>query len=84
MRFLTLQRPSSEMSFNEFKTELVARAREFVNGVGKCRELIAEYCQEFILNDSVSPKFMPLVTFSQIDKLEEVEFRSFSFIPIRE
>lgn len=53
MRFLTLQRPPPEMSFREFKGELVDRAREFVQGSGKCRELIAHNMSEFIRDGSV-------------------------------
>jgi len=54
MRYLTLQRPPPEMSFKEFKSELVARAREFVKGSGKCRELIAVNMGDFIQDGSVS------------------------------
>jgi hypothetical protein len=53
MRFLTLQRPPPEMSFREFKAELVERAREFVQGSGRCRELIAHNMSEFIKDGSV-------------------------------
>ncbi|GAA5845671.1 hypothetical protein JCM5353_001257 [Sporobolomyces roseus] len=52
MRYLTLQRPPPEMSFKEFKSELVARAREFVKGSGKCRELIAVNMGDFIQDGS--------------------------------
>ncbi|GAA5931584.1 translation initiation factor eIF2B subunit alpha [Sporobolomyces koalae] len=48
LRYLTLQRPPPEMGFKEFKMELVARAREFVKGSGKCRELIAVNMSDFI------------------------------------
>jgi len=54
MRYLTLQRPPPEMSFDEFKKELVARAREFTKGSGKCRELIAVNMSDFIQDGSVS------------------------------
>lgn len=54
LRFLTLQRPPPEMSFREFKGELVGRAREFVKGSGKCREAIAENMADFIRDGSVS------------------------------
>lgn len=54
LRFLTLQRPPPEMSFQEFKEELVGRAREFVKGSGKCREVIAENMADFIRDGSVS------------------------------
>ena len=40
------------MSFSEFKTELVARARDFVNRSGKCRDLIAENTSNFIVDGS--------------------------------
>ncbi|GAA6060970.1 hypothetical protein JCM10212_006552 [Sporobolomyces blumeae] len=53
MRYLTLQRPPPEMSFHEFKTELVAKAREFVRGSGKCRELIAVNMGDFIQDGNV-------------------------------
>lgn len=53
LRFLTLQRPPPEMSFPEFKSELVSRAREFVNGSGKCRDLIAQNTSDFIVDGSV-------------------------------
>lgn len=53
MRFLTLQRPPPEMSFNEFKSELVEKAREFVRGSGRCREAIAEHMAEFIRDGNV-------------------------------
>ncbi|GAA5947413.1 hypothetical protein JCM3765_001667 [Sporobolomyces pararoseus] len=52
MRYLTLQRPPPEMSFDEFKKELVARAREFTKGSGKCRELIAVNMSDFIQDGS--------------------------------
>ncbi|BGP30297.1 translation initiation factor eIF-2B subunit alpha [Rhodotorula toruloides] len=48
LRFLTLQRPPPEMSFREFKTELVSRAREFVRDSGKCRATIAAHMSNFI------------------------------------
>jgi translation initiation factor eIF-2B subunit alpha len=43
------------MGFDEFKKELVARAREFTKGSGKCRELIAVNMSDFIQDGSVSP-----------------------------
>ncbi|GAA6037013.1 hypothetical protein JCM8097_005508 [Rhodosporidiobolus ruineniae] len=46
IRYLTLQRP--ETSFREFKAELVQKAREFVKGSGRCRELIARNMSDFI------------------------------------
>ncbi|GAA5919947.1 hypothetical protein JCM1841_000063 [Sporobolomyces salmonicolor] len=52
MRYLTLQRPPPEMSFREFKGELVAKAREFVKGSGKCRELIAVDMSDFVQDGS--------------------------------
>ncbi|GAA6011565.1 hypothetical protein JCM11491_004690 [Sporobolomyces phaffii] len=52
LRYLTLQRPPPEMSFDEFKKELVARAREFTKGSGKCRELIAVNMSDFIQDGS--------------------------------
>ncbi|CEQ42700.1 SPOSA6832_04562 [Sporobolomyces salmonicolor] len=55
MRYLTLQRPPPEMSFREFKGELVAKAREFVKGSGKCRELIAVDMSDFVQDGSASP-----------------------------
>ncbi|BGO89815.1 hypothetical protein NBRC10512_007232 [Rhodotorula toruloides] len=48
LRFLTLQRPPPEMSFREFKAELVSRAREFVRDSGKCRATIAAHMSNFI------------------------------------
>ncbi|BGP38186.1 translation initiation factor eIF-2B subunit alpha [Rhodotorula kratochvilovae] len=48
MRYLTLQRPPPEMSFAEFKQELVGRAREFVRGSGRSREVIAANMSNFI------------------------------------
>ncbi|GAA5882576.1 hypothetical protein JCM16303_002051 [Sporobolomyces ruberrimus] len=52
MRYITLQRPPPEMGFDEFKRELVARAREFTKGSGKCRELIAVNMSDFIQDGS--------------------------------
>jgi translation initiation factor eIF-2B subunit alpha len=43
------------MSFSEFKAELADRAREFVVGSGRCRELISEGMTDFIRDGSVSP-----------------------------
>ncbi|BGP54098.1 translation initiation factor eIF-2B subunit alpha [Rhodotorula sphaerocarpa] len=48
MRYLTLQRPPPEMSFAQFKRGLVTRAREFVNGSGRCRDMIAAHMGSFI------------------------------------
>ncbi|TNY17034.1 hypothetical protein DMC30DRAFT_406953 [Rhodotorula diobovata] len=48
MRYLTLQRPPPEMSFAEFKRELVGRAREFVRGSGRSRDVIAANMSNFI------------------------------------
>ncbi|GJN88344.1 hypothetical protein Rhopal_001309-T1 [Rhodotorula paludigena] len=48
MRYLTLQRPPPEMSFAEFKSELVQRAREFVRNSSKCRDAIAVNMSSFI------------------------------------
>ncbi|POY76700.1 hypothetical protein BMF94_0292 [Rhodotorula taiwanensis] len=48
MRYLTLQRPPPEMSFAQFKKELVTRAREFVRGSGRCRDIIAAHMGSFI------------------------------------
>ncbi|SGZ22900.1 BQ5605_C022g09558 [Microbotryum silenes-dioicae] len=48
LRFLTLQRPSPDTSFQEFKAELVARAREFVHESGRCRQLISSGMNEFV------------------------------------
>ncbi|KAM0792562.1 hypothetical protein ACM66B_005226 [Microbotryomycetes sp. NB124-2] len=52
IRFLTLQRPPPELSFQEFKQELVSRAREFVKGSGRCRELISKAMFDFIQDGS--------------------------------
>ncbi|GAA5913133.1 hypothetical protein JCM6882_005797 [Rhodosporidiobolus microsporus] len=52
MRYLTLQRPPPEMSFKEFKEELVERAREFVRGSGRCRDLISQHMSDFIRDGS--------------------------------
>lgn len=54
MRYLTLQRPPPEMSFAQFKRELVNRAREFVNGSGRCRDMIAAHMGSFIQDGHVS------------------------------
>ena len=54
LRFLTLQRPPPEMSFVQFKRELVGRAREFVKGSGRCREVIADSAAAFVRDGSVS------------------------------
>lgn len=53
LRFLTLQRPPPEMSFREFKAELVSRAREFVRDSGKCRATIAAHMSNFIQDGNV-------------------------------
>ncbi|GAA5992519.1 hypothetical protein JCM10908_000859 [Rhodotorula pacifica] len=52
MRYLTLQRPPPEMSFSQFKKELVTRAREFVRGSGRCRDIIASHMGSFIQDGS--------------------------------
>ncbi|BGP14107.1 hypothetical protein JCM10213_002404 [Rhodosporidiobolus nylandii] len=52
MRYLTLQRPGPDQSFRDFKAELVERAREFVAGSGKCRDLISEHMGGFIRDGS--------------------------------
>ncbi|GAA5951593.1 hypothetical protein JCM8115_005191 [Rhodotorula mucilaginosa] len=52
MRYLTLQRPPPEMSFDQFKKELVTRAREFVRGSGRCRDIIAAHTSSFIQDGS--------------------------------
>ncbi|KAK4058599.1 translation initiation factor eIF-2B subunit alpha [Microbotryomycetes sp. JL221] len=52
IRFLTLQRPAPEMSFEEFKMELVNRAREFVRGSGRCRDLISKAMFDFVQDGS--------------------------------
>ncbi|GAA5971538.1 hypothetical protein JCM11641_000633 [Rhodosporidiobolus odoratus] len=52
MRYLTLQRPSADMSFENFKTALVDRAREFVRESGRCRDIIAEHMGDFIRDGS--------------------------------
>jgi hypothetical protein len=54
LRFLTIQRLSPDQSFDEFKTELVKRAREFVEGSGRCRDIIAAHITTFVKDDSVS------------------------------
>lgn len=54
LRFLTIQRLSPDQSFDEFKAELVQRAREFVEGSGRCREIIAAHVATFVKDDSVS------------------------------
>lgn len=54
MRYLTLQRPPPEMSFDQFKKELVTRAREFVRGSGRCRDIIAAHTSSFIQDGNVS------------------------------
>lgn len=53
MRYLTLQRPPPEMSFAEFKSELVQRAREFVRNSSKCRDAIAVNMSSFIQDGNV-------------------------------
>lgn len=53
MRYLTLQRPPPEMSFAQFKKELVTRAREFVRGSGRCRDIIAAHMGSFIQDGNV-------------------------------
>lgn len=52
------------MSFVEFKRELVARAREFTKGSGKCRELIAINMSDFIQDGSVRNR---RISFAQSD-----------------
>jgi hypothetical protein len=54
LRFLTIQRLSPDQSFDEFKAELVKRAREFVEGSGRCRDIIAAHITTFVKDDSVS------------------------------
>ena len=54
LRFLTIQRLSPDQSFDEFKGELVKRAREFVEGSGRCRDIIAAHITTFVKDDSVS------------------------------
>lgn len=53
LRFLTLQRPPPEMSFAQFKNELVERANEFVRDSGTCRDRIAETMNGFIADGYV-------------------------------
>ncbi|GAA6001250.1 hypothetical protein JCM10207_007486 [Rhodosporidiobolus poonsookiae] len=52
LRYLTIQRPPPEMSFREFKAELVERAREFVRGSSRCRDLISRNMAPFIRDGS--------------------------------
>jgi translation initiation factor eIF-2B subunit alpha len=60
LRFVSLQRPPSEMSFERFKAELVQRMKEFVEGTSeKCRRVIAENCNQFITDGSVSHALFP-------------------------
>lgn len=54
LRFLTIQRLSPDQSFDEFKAELVDRASEFVEGSGRCRDIIAAHVTTFVKDDSVS------------------------------
>lgn len=55
LRFVSLQRPPVEMSFERFKEELVGRMQEFVQGTTeKCRRVIAQNCDQFITDGSVS------------------------------
>ena len=53
LRFLTLQRIPPGTSFGDFKRELVAKGREFVNQSGRCRMRIAEHFNELIADGSV-------------------------------
>ena len=53
LRFLTIQRPPPEMSFAEFRAELVQTAQDFVRGSGRCRTVIAENMANFIPDGSV-------------------------------
>ncbi|KAM0746123.1 nagb/rpia/CoA transferase-like protein [Meredithblackwellia eburnea MCA 4105] len=53
LRFLTVQRPPPEMSFQEFKKELVKTVRDFVKGSGRCRRVIAENMADFVRDESV-------------------------------
>ena len=53
LRFLTIQRPPPEMSFAEFRAELVQTAKEFVRGSGRCRTVIAETTADFLTDGSV-------------------------------
>ncbi|KAI5481382.1 translation initiation factor eIF-2B alpha subunit [Pseudohyphozyma bogoriensis] len=48
LRFVILSRPPPEMSFKEFKEELVETANELVRGSTKCREAIAQHTADFI------------------------------------
>lgn len=68
IRFLTLQRIAPGGSFEEFKRELVAKGREFVNQSGRCRVRIAEHFNELIADGSVR-SFHSVVADPQTDTM---------------
>lgn len=71
MRFLILQRPPPELSFIEFKNQIVERAREFVRCSGNCREAIAEHTADFITDEAVSPSVVRQQMLHSLTLLEQ-------------